>query len=100
MYINLTPHKININDGTSFPPSGNIARVSVTFSEIVDGECRQQYSEVEGIPSPKNGVRYIVSGLVLGASDRGDIVAPATGHPSAIRNNEGHIISVPCFVKN
>jgi len=29
---------------------------------------------------------------------RNDLVAPATGHPEAIRNEQGQIVSVPGFV--
>ena len=34
--INLTPHAINLNNGTVFAPSGAIAMVSVSFSS---GKC-------------------------------------------------------------
>ena len=40
----------------------------------------------------------IVSAMVLSASDRTDLVAPATGHPDTIRNDKGQIISVPGFI--
>ena len=33
------------------------------------------------------------------ASDRADLVAPATGHPDIIRCSKGQIVSVPGFVK-
>jgi hypothetical protein len=97
-FINLTPHAINLNNGNTFPPSGQVARVSSSFSEIVDGLCCQEFGEVVGLPEPKEGVLYIVSGLIMSASDRTDIVAPATGHSEAIRNGKGQIVSVPCFI--
>jgi hypothetical protein len=37
--------------------------------------------------------------MVLAASNRDDLVAPATGHPDTIRNEKGQIISVPGFVQ-
>ncbi|MBR52256.1 hypothetical protein CMK19_00630 [Candidatus Poribacteria bacterium] len=99
-YINLTPHSISMNDGTIHPPSGEVARVSVSFTSIVDGLCKQTFGEIENLPTPQPNTRYIVSGLVLSATNRVDVVAPATGHPETKRNDKGHIISVPCFVSH
>lgn len=100
-YVNLTPHAINLNDGRVFPPSGQVARVSATFSTFVDDVCAQGFGEVENLPEPQADTRYIVSGLVLTAvSDRDDVVAPATGHPDTQRNEKGHIVSVPGFVRS
>ena len=99
-FVNLTPHAINLNDGTVIEPSGEIARVSSSFSEFdVRGICAQVFGEVENLPEPENGVLYVVSGLVLSATDRIDVVAPATGHPDTVRNEKGHIVSVPGFVR-
>ena len=99
-YVNLTPHAIVLNDGRSFPASGVLARVSAGYSDIVDDACSQTFGDVQDLPAPVVGTRYIVSALVLGALDgtRTDVVAPATGHPGAVRNDKGHIVSVPCFV--
>ena len=99
-YINLTPHSISMNDGKSYSPSGEVARVTVTFTQIVNGICQQQFGEVQNLPSPQPDTTYIVSGLVLAATNRKDVVAPATGHPQTIRNEKGHIVSVPCFVSH
>ena len=96
-YYNYTPHKICLNDGRSFESAG-LARVSSSFSEISGDECQQIFGEVEGLPDHQSGVKIIVSAMVLAASDRKDLVAPATGHPKTIRNDKGHIISVPCFI--
>ena len=95
---NLTPHPITIGKRTIMP-SGMIARVSVEFTEIKDGVCEQTVGEVEGLPDPQDGVRYVVSGMVLSATDRLDVFAPATGHPLVVRNDKGHILSVPCLVQ-
>ena len=157
--INLTPHAIVINNGTTFAPSGNVARVSVSFSSgqcpvdaaITGGGCqeaqelgfchqeclrretiinsavtcdcdecrnnggcgmwlesshipvfKQQFGQIQGLPDPRPDTFLIVSGLVLDAakaSGRNDCIAPATGHPEVKRNTQGHIISVPGFVK-
>jgi hypothetical protein len=98
-YINCTPHSIVLNDGRVFEPSGNIPRVSSSYSAVVDDVCEQVFGQVENLPAAKDDVLYIVSGMVLGASSRDDLVAPATGHPDTCRNDKGHIVSVPCFVR-
>lgn len=65
-----------------------------------DGICRQEFGDVQGLPDPQDGVKLIVSAMVLAASDRADLVAPATGHPETVRNEKGHIVSVPGFVSH
>jgi len=99
-YVNLTPHEIHLNDGRVFPPSGEVVRVSVTFTEVQGDTCQQIYGEVENLPPYQEGTRYIVSSMVMNALKEGhfDIVAPATGHPDCVRDAAGHIVSVPCFV--
>ena len=99
-FINYTPHLICLNNGTQFQSEG-IARVSVTFTDFDDnGICNQTFGEVTGLPKPQQNTMLIVSAMVLGASSRNDLVAPATGHSSTIRNERGHIVSVPGFVGN
>ena len=102
-FVNLTPHSIILNDGTIFEPSGIVARVSADLQtvESVDGIplFRQTFGEVEGLPEETPGTMYIVSAMVLNAVDRKDCVAPATSHKDVIRNEAGHIVSVPGFVK-
>ena len=97
-YVNLTPHAIVLNDGRSFAPSGQVARVSVTFGEIKDDLAEQLFGDVENLPAPVEGTRFIVSALVKSATNRPDVVAPATGHPEVRRSEKGFILSVPCFV--
>ena len=101
--INCTPHPINLNSGAVFEVSETIARVKANFieaeSETGFPVFEQEFSEVVGLPAPEPGTIYIVSAMVLSASDRRDLVAPATGHPDAIRNEKGHIVSVPGFVR-
>lgn len=99
-YVNLTPHAIVLNDGRVFESKG-VARISTSFTEFdSDGVCTVVYGDVEGIPAPKDDVFYIVSGMVLSAPHgRTDLVAPATGHSATVRNDKGHIVSVPGFVR-
>lgn len=99
-FINLTPHAIVLNSGESFPPSGQVARVQAGYSDFDEqGICSATFGEVTGLPDPQEGVVYVVSGLVAGAvKGRKDVVAPATGHPGAIRK-EGQILSVPGFIR-
>lgn len=98
IFKNYTPHPISLNNGQTFESEG-VARVQASFSDFnADGVCRQEFGEVEGLPAPEKDVLLIVSAMVLGASNRDDLVAPATGHPETKRNEKGHIVSVPGFV--
>jgi len=101
-YKNFTPHSIVLNDGTIFESEG-LARVQASFSDFDEnGVCTQIFGEVTGLPAPEEGVMLIVSAMVLSAAKeqgRTDVVAPATGHPACRRNEAGHIMSVPGFVR-
>lgn len=101
-FKNFTPHAVALNNGTVFISEG-IARVSASFSAPdTNGICSQVFGDVTGLPDPQDNVFFIVSALVLSAAKeagRKDCVAPATGHPETIRNQAGHIVSVPCFVR-
>ena len=100
LFINLTPHAIALNDGRVFEPSGVTARVTSTHSPFVNGVSRVEFGEVSGLPAEiQEGVYYITSALVAQASKRPDVVSPATGHPETVRNEKGHIVSVPGFVR-
>lgn len=101
-FINLTPHKVVLNDGRSFDPVGTVARVAVTMTDFVDDVCDQVYGDVVDLPAAQDGVVYIVSAMVLSAAKaagRKDCVAPATGHKQTVRNDAGQIVSVPGFVR-
>lgn len=99
--INLTPHDVVLNDGTTFKATGEVARVAATFSEVdANGFCKQSYGEVVNLPNPVKDTYFLVSALVFNATDREDVVAPATGHPLCKRNDKGQIISVPCLLKH
>jgi hypothetical protein len=98
-FINCTPHAIVLNDGRVFDPSGSVARVSSSFTDFTDDVCTVKYGDLTGVPDSVDGVKYIVSAMVLAASDRKDLVAPATGHSDTVRNDKGHIVSVPGFTR-
>lgn len=100
-FINLTPHDIIMNNGTTFCSKG-VARVNDEFTEFdKDGICSVKHGKIKNLPAPKKGVAFIVSAMVLTAAKeigRLDVVAPATGHPLCKREN-GFITSVPGFVR-
>ncbi len=101
-FVNLTPHQISLNDGRVFEPSGIVPRVQQFMSDFDgNGVAIQSFGEVENMPLPKADTIYIVSAMVLSAlgKDRQDCVAPATNHAKTIRNEKGHIVSVPGFVR-
>lgn len=96
-YINVTPHIVRLNNGEEFAPSGMVARVSSSYREVNPEMYRVEFGEIVGLPEPKDGTMYIVSGMVASATNRTDVVSPATGHPDVIRK-DGQIYSVPGFI--
>jgi len=99
-YTNLTPHSIVLNDGRVFEASGQVARVTSTHSPFdTEGVCSVEFGEIQNLPEAVEGTTFIVSGMVASAINRPDVVAPATGHPEAKRNEKGQIQSVPGFVR-
>ena len=96
--INCTPHEVKLNNGETFPISGNIARVSSTFEEVKKGYYKVSYGQVTGLPDEQEDTFYIVSSMVANATNRRDVIVPATGHPECIRNEKGQIVSVPGFI--
>jgi len=97
-FINLTPHAIVLNDGRTFDATGNVARVQADLVDLGNGMFRQTFGDVQGLPAPVDGTMFIVSGLVFSATDRTDVVAPATAHKDVKRNDAGQIVSVPGFI--
>jgi len=101
--VNLTPHVVRLNDGTEYPPSGTVARVSTKYVQIRKlGSIpiyKTDFGNIVGLPEPEDGVIYVVSGMIASATpDRDDVVSPATGHPDAVRR-DGQVWSVPGFSK-
>ena len=100
---NLTPHNVALKVGDEmviFEKSGEVARVSVT--DVVIGNewgvdiVVSEFGDVVGIPPAESGMKFLVSGMVLGALGaeyRGLAFAPDTGN-TAVRNEAGHIVAV------
>jgi exosome complex RNA-binding protein Csl4 len=107
MFVNLTPHTINVVVGDKkheFKSEG-IARVSSESKTVgeIDGipVVDTVLGDIVGMPEPKLGVVYIVSRMVRDAMvrkgmDRQDVVCPDTG-PTAIRNDKGQVVGVIRF---
>lgn len=106
-FINLCPHPICVMGGdgnvTTFAPSGVVARVATkptTLPSVAGFRLvRNEFGPVQGLPDPREGVVYIVSGMVLSAlaGTRPDVVAPDTG-PTQVRNAAGQTDYVTGFV--
>ena len=99
-YINLTPHKLDIVcDVEGFEhlhvvqPSGCVARVEQKLTQERDDNgivwYRPEYGDVTGLEEPRDGVVYIVSGMVLAAiTGRDDVLAPG----ELVRDEAGRVI--------
>ena len=107
--INLTPHRVivqsatNPEDGWIFEPSGSLPRLQTIEEEVEDTwgipTVSRTLGAVQNLPDPIEGVKFIVSSLILSACpDRNDLIAPDTGE-TAISNN-GRIEAVTRFVRN
>ena len=90
--INLTPHSINIID-KQIPPSGKVARVSVTSKEA--GTFAgiplkiPTFGDVVDLPDPEPNTMFIVSALVRSACPkRKDLASPS----DMVRDEDGRII--------
>jgi hypothetical protein len=102
--INCTPHEINVHTPSkvtySFPPSGQVARVSqeiVVMGEIDGIEIKvAKNGEVTGLPDIlSTDVLLIVSAMVKSAlPNRKDLVSPGP----LIRNDAGQPIGCDGFL--
>lgn len=101
-FVNLTGHNLNLPGGVILPSEGQV-KVTDTYGPFdEDGVCTVSYGEVSGLPPPEQGTLYVVSALALPvcvAQGRMDCVAPATGHPDCRKNEKGHVLEVPGFVR-
>ncbi|MBO8164674.1 MAG: hypothetical protein H0Z34_13315 [Brevibacillus sp.] len=107
--INLTPHDVHVYDAEgktaikTYPASGIVARVKSSTEIVgeVDGiaVAHITFGEIEGLPNPQPGTKYIVSLLVLQAVDgkRDDLIGPDTGPGSVVRDESGQIVGVRRF---
>ena len=98
--LNYTPHAIvETITGTTFAPSGKVARVAATSTpagNLAGVPCfSTTFGEVQGLPAPQDGVALIVSGMVLDAckSNRFDLVAPG----ELVRNDAGQPVGCKGF---
>jgi len=99
-FVNLTPHSIVLNEGDIFEASGEILRLSQQDKVVVkmaNFDIKEVKQFIEELPEFVEGRYYIVSAMVNQAAKREDFISPDTAN--AIRNDRGHIISVPGFVK-
>ena len=99
--VNMTPHAITVVGHDPIPPSGDVARVSVTDTPagyIADYPVSvQETGTVEGLPGPKHGVYYIVSSLVrLALPDRNDLLSPG----QLVRDDEGRPVGCRTLTRN
>ena len=86
--------------GAVYPPSGVVASISTTFIDEGVSFCRKVYGGIENLPPSQINTYYIVSERVMLdglKAGRYDLVTPAVGHPDCVINEDGEIISVPCF---
>lgn len=103
--VNLTPHVVIVrtDDGeTTFEPSGVVARVAssqVEAREINGIKIRKNsFGEVTFSGDLPQADFYIVSALVLSASNRPDFIQPDTSPSGAIRDDAGRIVAVKGFL--
>lgn len=94
--VNMTPHEVKYyrgRDSLSIPPSG---LPPIRLAEKNEGEfvkegfsfTRKVYAKAENLPPEKDNVYYIVSKMVLDATQREDFIAPDTGD-GAVRDVDG-----------
>lgn len=98
--VNLTPHNIRIlssdkiTEIINVPPSGIIARVTVTRTQagvIAPGIpiFVSQYGDVTGVPTPTTKIVYLVSAMVRQAlPNRMDVLSPG----ELVRGTDGQPI--------
>lgn len=100
--VNLTPHPIVIDDGTTvltIAPSGTVARVTTSLTDLGDGLFTRTWGDVVDLPAPQDNTIFIVSAMVAGrVADRTDVASPATD--VAKRDDNGRIVSVPGLIVN
>jgi hypothetical protein len=105
--VSLLPHSTElIRDGRivlRIPPSGVTARVEVVSEEVEELRCggmvlpviQTRYGQVTGLPEPRPGTFYLVSGLVLDyAKDRVDLLVPAR-----VLRSKGRVLGCQAFAR-
>ena len=51
-FINLTPHTITLNDGTSFPTEGNASVADIYTKFNANDICKVKQGAIENLPEP------------------------------------------------
>jgi hypothetical protein len=99
--VNCTPHAITVCDET-YEPSGLTIRLDYETSLAgAIGFIPVSKLELVGhnLPEKVEGKLLLVSAMVLKEfPERDDLIAPNTNE--AVRNEKGHIVSVPGFICN
>lgn len=103
---NGTPHAVKVVDEAGnlireFAPVGVVPRCSTTQEVVGDINglpiTSTRYGEVEGLPSPEEGVVWIVSALVrTRLPERTDLYSPG----QQVRDSEGRIIGCKSLDRN
>ncbi len=108
--VNLTPHYITLQlqgdgDKITFEPSGTVARCHAASNQIGILDVGRhshvpvnlvRLGEVENLPPPAQGVRYLVSRIVADAgklAGRDDLLIP----DDTVRDADGRIIGCRAF---
>jgi hypothetical protein len=100
-FLNLTPHHINMPDGTVLEPSGILARCEEVSTPVgsIDGNAiiTRRYGQVENLPAPEGDVYFIVSHMTrVACPDRLDLLSPG----DLVRDEAGNIIGCRNLVIN
>ena len=99
MIINLTPHAVVVGERV-FPPSGKVARISVSLATVREAEGiplkRATYGKVVDLPAEQPGTLFIVSSMVRVAEKREDLISPA----ELVRDEKGNVIGCQSFETN
>lgn len=96
--VNLTPHPVTFlregREPLTVPPSGRVARAFSYTEDAGEDVCgvpvtRTRFSEVTGLPDPKEGTAYVVSAIVAQrARGRKDVFLPN----ETVRDADGRVI--------
>jgi len=106
MIVNLTPHPLTLvtDEGNEVvEPTLPPARVKTVGgpASVVEGLAIPvgpvvEFGEIENLPAEKDGVWYVVSGIVGAAvQNRADVLVPGTGPTdNPVRDEKGRIAAV------
>jgi len=109
-FFNCTPHDFDIfgTDGKHYrlAKTSVVARRSVKLVSLPNttsmgcfdvAVSATEFGPVQGLPSPCEGMLFIVSGMVIDAPDvghRADLFAPDTSPDAQVRDEQGHIVGI------